>query len=277
MEMNWLQSIIYGLISGISSVLPVSSQAHEAILQRLFGVNQQPLLQLFIHTAVFIALIVGCRGQIGRINRERKLMRVPKRRRKRQPDERVILDWCCFRTAFVPLIFLCVFQIYTRSLSGNINYIALFLIANGIILYLPQHLPHGNKDSLSVSRLDGVLFGISGALSIFPGISSLGAMTSVASIRGFDRQYALNLSLLLCIPVMVLVLIFDVCAVIAAPLAGITVLLVVQLVIAAALAFVGAHFAIMLMRFLAVKAGFSAFAYYSWGAAMFVFILYMLI
>jgi hypothetical protein len=42
-------------------------------------------------------------------------------------------------------------------------------------------------------------------------------------------------------------------------------------------AFVGSYLGITFIRFLAVKVGFSGFAYYSWGAALFAFILYLTI
>jgi undecaprenyl pyrophosphate phosphatase UppP len=38
-----------------------------------------------------------------------------------------------------------------------------------------------------------------------------------------------------------------------------------------------AYLCIMFLRFLSVKVGFSGFAYYSWGAAMFTLILYLTI
>ena len=37
----------------------------------------------------------------------------------------------------------------------------------------------------------------------------------------------------------------------------------------------GAYLAILTLRFLSVNLGFSGFAYYSWGAALLIFILYM--
>ena len=39
----------------------------------------------------------------------------------------------------------------------------------------------------------------------------------------------------------------------------------------------GSYFGIMLMRFLAVKVGFTGFAYYSWGAALFSFVMYLVV
>ena len=83
------------------------------------------------------------------------------------------------------------------------------------------------------------------------------------------------LALLLSIPALVLLLIFDVIGAFTAGLAGITFLVILQCILAAAAAWFGASAAIMLLRFLSVKTGFSGFAYYSWGVALFTFILFL--
>ena len=55
--MNWLQSLIYGLISGLTEHLPVSSLAHQRILHSLFGVSQSdPICDLLVHLAVLFAV-----------------------------------------------------------------------------------------------------------------------------------------------------------------------------------------------------------------------------
>ena len=46
--------------------------------------------------------------------------------------------------------------------------------------------------------------------------------------------------------------------------------------LAAGFAYLGGYLSISLMKFLAVKVGFSTFCYYSWGMALFTFILYLI-
>ena len=52
---------------------------------------------------------------------------------------------------------------------------------------------------------------------------------------------------------------------------------IVPYILAGIAAFLGAYLSVILMRFLAVKIGFSGFSYYCWGAALFVFVLYLTI
>ncbi|MBQ9168713.1 MAG: undecaprenyl-diphosphate phosphatase [Oscillospiraceae bacterium] len=276
MDMNWLQSLLYGLLSGFTEFVPVSARAHESIMQVLFGVDKQPLLQLFVNIGTMAALLVSCVGQISRIRREERLAKVPRKRRKRQPDVRQLLDVKLLKIAALPILIATIFWLKTSTFSGNLCIVSIFLILNGMILYLPEHLPGGNKDSRNLSPLDGLLIGLSSALSVLPGVSRIGAASSVAAVRGADRQYALNLSLLLSIPVMTLLLILDVYFVATAGLTGVTFLVILQCLLSSLTAYFGAYSAIMLMRFLSVKAGFSGFAYYSWGAALFSFILFLM-
>ena len=70
--MDWIQTILFGLVSGLTEILPVSADAHQAILTKLFGQTSAPLLQLIVHAAVLIALSQHCGEQIGQLLREQQ-------------------------------------------------------------------------------------------------------------------------------------------------------------------------------------------------------------
>ena len=60
--MNWLESLLYGLVSGFAEFLPVSAAAHQALMKRLFGVDVQTgFLDFLVHAAVLAALCFSCR------------------------------------------------------------------------------------------------------------------------------------------------------------------------------------------------------------------------
>ncbi|MBQ9839058.1 MAG: undecaprenyl-diphosphate phosphatase [Oscillospiraceae bacterium] len=277
MDMNFLESLIYGLVSGLAEFLPISMQAQQSILLKLFGCQSSPLMQLFIRIAVFAALIAATKDQLSSLYREMRLDAVPRRRRRRQPDRRSLLDIRQIKTAFYPLLISFFFYPVTSQWHGRLNFIAGFLLLNGLILFIPQFFPSGNKDSRSVSRLEGVLFGLFAGLGVLPGVSRIGACTAIGSLTGADRRQALHWSLLLSIPALCFLMGFDIQAIIlqGTGIAGFGT--VIQCLLASATAFFGAYGAIILMRFLAVNSGFAGFVYYCWGGALFTFILFLTI
>lgn len=278
MDMNWLESLIFGLISGLTEILPVSAQAHEALVVKLFGAGEGPqlrLLRLAVHAAVLAALYVNYAEQIRQLLRERALIRIPPRRRKRQPDMQQVLDLRLMQTALVPMLLGFLAYPGLRSWQMDLSRTALLLLVNGIVLYASGHMRTGNKDSRSMSQLDGVLMGAAGAAAVLPGISRVGAVTSAGIARGADRENALRWALLLSIPAMLGLLCFDVYTVVTMGAGTLSFALAVQVVLAAAAAFGGAAIGIGVMKFLAVRTGFSGFAYYCWGAALFSFIMYL--
>lgn len=270
--MEWFESILFGLICGLTEFLPVSAQAHETLMLKMFGATETPLLRLVIHAAVLLALYQSCAEYIAAIMRERRLLRIPPRRRKRQPDLGRVLDWRLLRTAAIVLSlgFLVYSNLSVRR--GDLLFIAPALVINGILLYVPMHMATGNKDSRSMSQLDAVLLGLAGALAMVPGISRVGVVTSAGIARGADREQSLRWSLLLSIPALIILIAFDVYAIMTDGLGAVVLL---QTVLAAVAAFGGAYTGIRVMRFMAVRAGFSSFAYYCWGAALFSFIMYL--
>lgn len=276
--MNLFQSLIFGLFSGLSDVLPVSSQAHKAMMLKIFGQNgEDPLLRLFIHAAILAALYYCCSNHIQRIIRQLRLSRIPKKKRKRPLDVRTLMEFKLLRMMVIPVLLSLLAYNYTQPWGTQLNLTAVFLLLNGVILFLPNLLPTGNKDARSMSALEGMLIGLGGAVSVLPGVSLVGASNAVASVCGAERGFALNLTYLMHMVLTIALIAFDAAAVVAAGIGGLTLGTFVTYVIAAAAAFGGAYVGIRAMRILAVNIGFSIFAFYSFGAALLSFVLFLMV
>ncbi len=273
--MSFLESILYGLISGLTEFVPVSSQAHQAILLHLFGAKDSGLLQLSVHAGMLAALLISSRPQITKLTRELHLSQLPRKRRRRDPDKHILMELSMLKTAGTVLM--CMFLLYIPAGSFNrrLNFVALFLLLNGIFLYIPHLLSTGNKDARTMSPLDAVVIGICGALGMLPGVSFLGVLTAILSIRGADRQKAVGWAYLLLMPVLMCLMGFDVYQMATQGMGAAGFGDFISCLLAAAAAYFGAAMAMRSVRYLAVKAGFSGFAFYSWGAALFAFILFL--
>lgn len=275
MELSWLQSLLLGLISGFAEVLPVSAEAHRLLLLKMFGVERDPVvLRLFIHLATIAALHFCCRGHIVRMMRAQRLARIPKRRRKRPLDTDALMDFNLLKTTLIPTVLGVLLYTKLLFLGKEIHYVAGLLALNGIILYVPQFLPGANKESGAMTRIDGLILGLGGALGVLPGISCLGAGVSIGSVRGMDMKKVLNLALLMNIPVNLGLLVFDVME-----LAGGSMHLsfgsIFGALLAAAAAFGGIVLGIRLLQKIAQNLGYSVFGFYSWTVALLMFFLYL--
>lgn len=277
MELNWLHSIIFGLVSGLSELLPVSAPAHEALVCKVFGMPDVPLLRLVVHAAVWEALYLSLRDNVSQLLKERDLAKIPPRRRSRQLNSVLIGDMKLLRTAFFVMAAGILMGYFLKDLKMDLSHIALFLLVNGVILYIPGHLPHGNKDSRSMTPADGALLGLSAALSIFPGVSRMGAAISTAVGRGADKEQSLRWAMLLNLAGMLFVIGQDAYLLMTGGVGDLSATVIISCVAACVAAFGGAIAGIRMMRFLAFRAGFSGFAYYSWGAALFAFLMYLTI
>mgnify|MGYP000595966123 FL=1 len=278
MELNWLQSILFGLVSGAADIIPVSGQAHRLLLLKFFGVNQMPnLLALLLHLSVAAALYLSSQGQFVRMNRARALARIPKKKRKRPLDTRSMMDWSLIKTMLVPTVIGLLLNSRVRGWSVNMFLIAGMLFVNGLILYIPQFLPTSNRDSRTLTRLEGVLMGLGAGASVLPGISTVGIMVSIASVCGIERLYGLNMTFIVKLFFLIGLMVYDVLAIITDGLGGLTVMLLAQYLFTGLLSFGASMFAIRLLRRLAPEHGFHTFGVYCWGLALFTFILNLVV
>ena len=274
MDFNWLESILFGFVSGLSDVLPVSAQAHKLILLKLFGIKSEPgLLRLLIHVSILGALYYNCMPHIVKILRAKSLARIPKRKRRRPLDYKSLMDFRLWQTMIIPVIL--IFFLYEKAstLHNSLSFMAIFLFINGVILYVPPFMPGSNKDSRTLSRVEGLLMGLGGAAGILPGISGVGTATSVASICGVDRSYGLSMVLLMNLAATACLIVYDIILIATVGMESLSALILLSYILSAAAAFAGTTVAIRVMRALAAEKGYSVFAYYCWGVALFTFIL----
>lgn len=276
MNLNLLESTIYGLFAGLTEILPVSGQAHRNLMLQFLGETAEAgLLRLMIHAGILAALYYSCQNHILRMIRARRLSRVPKRRRKRPLDVRSLMDLSLLKTMSIPVILALLVYGKVAALNDKKILVSVMLFLNGVILYVPQFLPGSNRDSRTLSRVEGIWMGLGGALSVLPGISCTGAAVSVSSVCGVDKSYGLNMTLLMSMIMTVGLMVHDVLGIVASGLAGLSFISVLGYILSGIAAFAGAFVAIRLLRNLAANRGYGVFAFYCWGLALFTFMLYL--
>ena len=274
--MGIIQGAIYGFVTGFTEFLPVPSSAHQFLMLKLFGQNDTvPLLNLCIHMALLLAVCYSTRSAIGRLLRDRHVRRRDLRSAKRISASAVGYDLRLIKSAAIPMaivMLLC----YVLGAKVPWNYLPLFLIINGVVLMIPEHTRQANKDARAMSAIDAILIGLGGALSVFPGISRNGVILSYAVLRGADKQHATNWALLLSIPALVIISAVDIFLVFTSGIGTFSILVLLSYIAASAAAFGAGLLGIRFLRFIAPRLDFSGFAYYSWGIALFGFLLYLI-
>jgi len=268
---------LFALISGFSELIFAPAAAHQLLYRTVTGYElSDSLLSFGIHLGCLIALIMNCQKRIKQLRNEKRLEHSAKRRRGRQPDLASLMDIRILNAAVVPLLLgFLVYQSAAQWIAGPFR-IALVLFFNGAVLFLPRLLPAGDKNGRSFTQLDSLLIGLSGALAMIPGFSRFGCMYSVGTARGATKNYALELSILLSIPAVAAMLCFDSygCFVTAGSISAFQLL---GALIAALAAYAGAHMGVKFMRLICSHSTSVGFAYYSWGLAVFLLLIYLFV
>ena len=124
-----------------------------------------------------------------------------------------------------------------------------------------------------MSRVEGLLIGLGGALSVLPGVSGIGAMVSVSSICGVDRSYALDNALMASMVISAAMVVSDAVRLVAGGFGGVTFRIVLVYLASAFASFLGGMLGVRLLKKSVGERGFSFFAFYCWGLSLFTFFL----
>lgn len=275
--MSLIESIFYGFISGVTEFFPISSRAHQTLLRYIFGATSRNSLQeLLVHIGLLLALFVGCRDILQRLYREQKTTSTTRRRKNRSLDIKSLYDLRLLKTATFPLLVGLLLCVIVGKWKDDLLTVMCFLIVNGLILLFAEHIQHGNRDSRTMTGLDGIIMGILGAISSFPGISRTGIISSYATARGADNQNAVNWAVLLGIPAIIFAAGYDIVSIFSTGVGALSFAIILGCLLSGIGAFAGGYIALSILVSILNHTGFSPFAYYSFGAALFSFVLYLI-
>lgn len=277
MGMDIWQSILIGIVSGFTELLPVSAEAHRSLLRCLMGLEEEnPAFALVLHIASLAALVWCCRREIVALRQTSALLRIPPRRRRRTPDFATVNTLRHLKTALVLLT-------AGRLLTGVLAFVADELqiltfstAAGGVLLLIPSLVRNGNKDSRNMLRLDSLLMGLAAGLSVIPGFSVVGGVLAAGISRGVDRGYALKFAWLLAIPGLILHIVFDILSIIGGG-AAVSAVGIAGLAAGGIVCFIGSMMGYLVMNSLVRSTNFSPFSYYCFGVGLFAFVLFLTI
>lgn len=275
--MGFIASIIYGFISGLTEIFPVSSQANQMFMRQIFGASQkEPIRDLLVHMAVLGAILFACRGMFAKIRREQTLAQ----RMRRNPSQiralKSVYDMRLVRTAAPIMMVGLLGSLLFESWYDNRLLFSFILIVNGILTLIPTYLHQGNKDARVMTGMDGILTGVAAALSAVPGISRNGMVMFVTLIRGADKQNGVTWAMMLSVPAVAMLMLLDIIAIFTVGIGALSLAAFGGYLLSAVFAFMGAYAAVAMIRMLIVRSDYSGFAYYDFGLALLAFILYLI-
>lgn len=202
--MNITQSIVLGIVEGLTEFLPVSSTGHLTIASDLLGLDiTDPSVTGFtavIQVGAVLAVLIYFRRDIAKFAAAwiRGLVRSSART---DPD---------YRTAWLIILGsapIVVAGYLGRSLvTGPLRslwVVAAALIIWGAVMLYSERVARQNRSEGDLSVFDSIVIGCAQALALIPGVSRSGATISVGLLRGLDRVTATRLAFFLGIPALV--------------------------------------------------------------------------
>ena len=266
--MTLLNSLILGIIQGVAEFLPISSSGHLSIAQNLLGLSVEGaedvffdvLLHLGTLAAVFAAYWTDIREMVLEFFRMIGDVAGGRTPRKVPPARRLIL---LIVVGTLPLFLILPIKDLVEGLYGNTFFVGGALLVTGLLLYFCDRVRKGRKNERTATVADVLVVGLGQAVATCPGISRSGMTISMGCFRGMERRFAVRFAFLLSIPAVLGANILQIKDVVET---GIDLKLLPAYLLGVAAAAVSGYLSIRLVRMVADKGRFGAFAYYCWAA-----------
>jgi len=203
--MNILESIIFGIVEGVTEFLPISSTAHLDITRLLLGIPATDFVKSFeitIQLGAILAVVFLYYKKI--FNFSNTKYGIP-------------VFWKNIIIAFIPtgIIGFILYKLIKDYLFSNTLLIAASLILGGIFIilferkYQSKIQENQKQDVESLSTRELLVMGTVQALAIIPGVSRSLSVIVSGRIMGLSRSLVAEFSFLLAIPTMLSATLYD--------------------------------------------------------------------
>jgi undecaprenyl-diphosphatase len=188
--MGILESIVLGIVQGLTEFLPVSSSGHLVLLQKIFEklgspINTALFFDTMLHLGTLIAVVVVMWKEI--IDLFRK------------PFHNLLY----LVIATIPaVIFALLFKKFIDSTFGG-YYLGYAFLLTAVILTLSELIANSVTRKKELKSGAALTMGIMQCVGIFPGVSRSGSTIAGGLAYGVDREKAAKFSFLMSIPAII--------------------------------------------------------------------------
>lgn len=201
--MTLLQSIILGIVQGLTEFLPISSSAHLVLVPYWFNWNI-PADQVFsfdvlVQLGTLLAVIIYFWKDLWQIIRawvQALLHKTP------FATQEARLGWYLILASIPAALAGVTIKDLVESAFGSPVATAIFLFITALLLVLAEWLGKRQRTLTEFTWLDALIMGIGQAVALFPGVSRSGATIAAGMFRHLDRPAAARFSFIMSIPVM---------------------------------------------------------------------------
>ncbi|MBW2990797.1 undecaprenyl-diphosphate phosphatase [Candidatus Woesearchaeota archaeon] len=198
--MEIFQAIILGIVQGITEWLPVSSSGHLVIFQELFGFGTNVSFDVLLHFATLLVILLVFWKDIVAIFKSLFSL-------KWDENTKLLLF---IIIASVPIAIIgFVFHDFFIGLLTNLFLVGIFLVINGLVLFLTRFTKQNNnksnklKDSSKLNWWKSLVIGVAQAVALIPGISRSGATVSTGLFLGIKKKKLITFSFLMAVPAII--------------------------------------------------------------------------
>ncbi len=201
--MTILQSILMGIIQGLTEFLPISSSAHLVLVPHLLNwqipADQAFVFNVLVQVATLFAVIIYFWKDLVQI-----ILGVLAGIITRKPFETssARLGWyILLATLPAGIIGLLIKDVIEKAFSSP-SATAGFLVVTAVLLVFAEQIGKRQKEISQITWIDALTIGFAQAIAVFPGISRSGATITGGMTRNLQRPAAARFSFLISIPIM---------------------------------------------------------------------------
>lgn len=184
-----IQSMILGIIQGLTEWFPVSSSGHLALYQNIFDVDVPVLYDVYLHLGTLIVLFIFFWKDITRIFKDVFTLKLK--------TKNSILAWYIISGSIATAVIGLTFYDFFSSTFYDLRYIGFGFLFSAMILYFSGKAKQ-KRDSINLS--DSLVVGFFQAIALVPGVSRSGATIGAGMIKGAGKTEVARFSFLLSIP-----------------------------------------------------------------------------
>jgi undecaprenyl-diphosphatase len=184
-----LETIILGIIQGLTEWLPISSTGHLKLVEHFLGLKVPILFDITLHLGTSIVILIYFKKEVKKI--VSAFLRFDFKTEYGKLIPLIIVG--TIPTALIGLIFGAIIE----DVFQNPLPIAISFILCGIIIYSTKV---GREKTNTINYSKALMIGVAQGITIIPGISRSGTTIAVALLLGIRREKAFKFSFLLSIP-----------------------------------------------------------------------------